>query len=187
MPLLVGGLLLFFLLHILRELGWRDRIITRLGSVKIYKVVIALLSLLALTLIVTGKSQSEFLMVWEPRFHQRSFSNYLMLPALVLFVAGNFPNSCMLVLLRNPMLMGAMFWGAAHLWSNGDLASLLLFGGFTLWALFKYISLFNHPSASTKSPSLWWDMAAIVIGSILYLLLAFFHGTIFGVGLSFGQ
>ena len=37
--------------------------------------------------------------------------------------------------LRHPMLTGVMVWALAHLLVNGDLASLVLFGGLGLWAL----------------------------------------------------
>ncbi|MCG8414187.1 MAG: NnrU family protein [Pseudomonadales bacterium] len=187
MLLLVVGLLLFFLLHLLRELGLRDRVIAGFPSKNAYLGAYSLLTLLGLALIIIGKAQAEFSMVWEPRFEWRNISHFLMLPAFILIVAGNVPPSLMRANLRNPMLLGTFLWGIAHLWANGDLASMLLFGGFTVWAGVKFISLGINYQPPAKAPSIVWDGIAIAIGLVLYGLVAIYHGQLFGVGLSFAQ
>ena len=122
-------------------------------------------------------------MVWQPFFEWRTFSHVLMLPAFVLVAAGNMPPSHLGAAVRNPMLLGVVLWGCAHLWANGDLASMILFGSFTLWALVKFVSLGRHYTPA-KPPSLIWDGIAIVVGLILYGLISVYHGQLFGVGLS---
>ena len=186
MPLLISGLALFIVPHLLRELGWREKIIQKLPSENAYKGLYSLIALLSIVLIVWGKSQAQFTMIWEPRFEWRFVSHILMIPAFVLVFAGNMPPSNLLVTLRNPMMLGTCFWGLAHLWANGDLASIVLFGSFTLWAGFKFISMGRRPQKLRKAPSLLWDIIALVAGLVVYGLVAVYHGELFGVGLSFG-
>ncbi len=182
---LVFGLILFFVPHLFRELGLRDRLIGTLSSVSAYMGIYTALTLAGLALIIYGKSQSEFIMIWEPPFELRSVSHVLMIPVFILVVAGNTPLSHLRKVLRNPMMLGTCLWGLAHLWSNGDLASVLLFGGFTLWSGFKFVSLGIRQGPNTNTPSFLWDGIAFVVGLVLYGVIAVFHGQLFGVGLSF--
>ena len=84
------------------------------------------------------------------------------------------------------MLLGVIIWGIAHLWANGDLASILLFGTFTLWAGLKFVTLRGN-AALTGQPKLSWlwrDLIAVAAGSILYFIIYVSHGQLFGVGLA---
>lgn len=182
---LVIGLILFFVPHLFRELGLRDRLLASLSTQSAYMGIYTALTLAGLVLIVYGKSQSEFIMIWEPRFELRSISHMLMIPVFILIVAGNTPLSNLRKAVRNPMMLGTCLWGLAHLWSNGDLASILLFGGFTLWSGFKFVSLGLRQGPNTSEASFLWDGIAVVIGLVLYGVIAVFHGQLFGVGLSF--
>ena len=182
---LVIGLILFFVPHLFRELGLRDRLLASLSTQSAYMGIYTALTLAGLVLIVYGKSQSEFIMIWEPRFELRSISHMLMIPVFILIVAGNTPLSNLRKAVRNPMMLGTCLWGLAHLWSNGDLASILLFGGFTLWSGFKFVSLGLRQGPNTNAASFLWDGIAVVIGLVLYGVIAVFHGQLFGVGLSF--
>ena len=184
MLILIIGLLLFFVPHLLRETGLRQSVMDSLPSVGAYKGLYTLITLTGLGLIIWGKSVSPFTMVWQPIYELRYISHVLMLPALVLLVAGNVPASHIRKHLRNPMLLGVVFWGLAHLWSNGDLASMLLFGGFTLWGLIKLISLGLVIAPDSKPASLLWDFISIIGGLSMYAALSIYHGQLFGVGLS---
>ena len=97
---------------------------------------------------------ARFDVVAQPRYELRYMSHVIMLPALVLLVAGNVPASHIRKQLRNPMLLGVVFWGLAHLWSNGDLAFTLLFGGFTLRGLIQFISLVLVVAPASKPAAL---------------------------------
>ncbi len=185
MSLLIAGLSLFFFIHSLRELGLRDKVIASLPSQAAFMGLFSVVALLALVMIGIGKAQSEFIMVWEPRFEWRSVSHVLMIPAFILVVAGNVPKTHFRAHLRNPMMIGTCLWGIAHLWANGDLASMLLFGGFMLWAGIKAISLTISQPAPEHPGSILWDAIAVIIGLVLYGVVAVFHGQLFGVGLSF--
>ncbi len=185
MPLLVVGLLLFFIPHLLRETGLRDRVVVKLSSEAAYKGIFSLATAIGLGLIVLGKSQATFFMVWQPPFEWRVVSHFLMLPGAILVTTGNLPPSHLAAATRNPMLLGVGLWGLAHLWSNGDLASILLFGCFTVWSMVKFVSMWGVAGRASLAPEILWDAMAILLGLLLYALVAMFHGHLFGVGLNF--
>lgn len=148
--------------------------------------------LLSVGLIVHGKSTTPFIQLWVPPYHWRSITNMLMLTACIFMAAGNLPLSYLKESLTHPMLLGVVVWGASHLLSNGDLASLLLFGGLALWAGVKIITLQltrahssrpDQQAMRTRRPSLYWDAAAVAMGTIVYGAILLFHGPLFGFAL----
>lgn len=185
MWLLSIGLILFLLPHLLRELGLREPLRARLPSDAAYKGLYSLTALAGLALIIVGKASAPFLMIWQPAFELRYISLLLMIPAVVLVLLGSLPASHLQRALRHPMLLGVLLWGIAHLWSNGDLASLLLFGSFTVWAAFKFVMLTFTTTPSPRQPSLLWDFTAVLAGLLSYVIISLFHGQLFGVGLNF--
>ena len=46
----------------------------------------------------------------------------------------------------HPMLAALMIWAFAHLLTNGDLASVLLFGSFLVYAAYDRLSVSGRPS-----------------------------------------
>ncbi|MFT6093484.1 MAG: putative membrane protein [Pseudohongiellaceae bacterium] len=184
---LILGLILFISLHLTRELGLRPGLVGRCGTENSYKAAYSILALLGLGLIIWGMVSAPFIMLWQTKFELRYISHILMIPAFILIIAGNTPRSHLRAHIRNPMLAGVTFWGIAHLWSNGDLASVLLFGAMSVWSGFKFISLgLKHSTkAGQHSPQLFWDIIAVVAGLITYTLISQYHGQLFGVGLEY--
>jgi uncharacterized membrane protein len=83
------------------------------------------------------------------------------------------------------MLAGIKLWAVAHLLSNGDLGSIVLFGSVLAWAVFDRIS-FRHRSDPGAPPipvgGRRNDIIAIVVGTVLYLVLGlWFHPLVIGV------
>ena len=185
--LLIPGLLLFMGLHLLRELGWRATLQQRLG-IRRYRIVFSLGIVISLVMIVEGKAGAPFIQLWVPPFNMRSLTHLLMISATILFMAGNLPRSYTRELMIHPMLIGVIVWGVAHLLSNGDLASVLIFGTLPIWALIKIVSLerakkLHESCANDRRPGLQWDGAAIILGMIAYSVFLLFHGQLFGFAL----
>jgi uncharacterized membrane protein len=59
----------------------------------------------------------------------------LMLPAMVLLVAAYLPRNALKYRLHHPMVLSVKLWALAHLSCNGNLADMVLFGSFLLWAI----------------------------------------------------
>jgi uncharacterized membrane protein len=130
MLLLIVGVLLWSLSHLMKRLpALRDAMpeSTRKG-------VVTLLSLAALVLMVIGYRGAEVVVLWDPPGFLRGINNLLMLAAVFLVGLG-FSRGVLRPRLRHPMLTSVMLWAVAHLLVNGDLASLVLFGGLLVWAL----------------------------------------------------
>jgi uncharacterized membrane protein len=72
----------------------------------------------------------------------------------------------------------------AHLISNGDLGSILLFGSFLLWAGYDRATLSRRSDAGAPPIPAGGgrnDTIAIVVGTLLYLALGFiFHPLVVG-------
>ncbi len=169
----------------LRELHFREKIKLQLINERTYNGLFSAVCLLGIVLMIWGKSTARFYMVWEPPFDQRYLAYLLMIPACILTVAGFIPNSYIRWQVRNPLLTGSALWAMAHLWTNGDLSSILLFGTFAIWTLMKLITL-RHQSVQSK-PELNWlrrDLTAVICGLTIYLAMYICHGYLFGVGLA---
>ncbi len=184
MTWLILGLILFLLPHSLREMRLREAIAGAFPSAGAYKGAYSLFALAGLGLIIWGKSIAPFVMIWEPPFNLRYVSHFIMLPVFLLWLAGMLPGNLLRVHVRNPMLLGTVFWGVAHLWANGDLASMLLFGSFTVWALVKFLSLWPSTEPPRwRSSMVWWDCLISALALALFIGVFMFHGELFGVGL----
>lgn len=169
----------------MRELGWREGLVSRHGP-SVYKAFLALGIALSIVLIVIGKSNADFIQIWVPPFNLRSLTHLLMISSCILVAAGLLPASYIRNLLLHPMLTGVLVWGTSHLLANGDLASILLFGSLSIWSICKYFYLERHKDqhATPVTPSLVWDAAALLLGMIAYIALLVFHGQLFGFALS---
>ena len=60
------------------------------------------------------------------------------MPAFILLVAAYLPGSHIKAKIGHPMVAGVKIWALAHLLANGNLAHVLLFGSFLIWAVLSY-------------------------------------------------
>ena len=83
------------------------------------------------------------------------------------------------------MLLATKFWALAHLIANGNLADLLLFGGFLAWAVADRISVKRRPGAAPVlggPPRPANDLIAVVGGLVVYAVFAVWvHAWLIGV------
>ena len=79
------------------------------------------------------------------------------------------------------MAIAVIFWACGHLLANGDLASVILFGGFLIYAFAHLvIGTLNgvRPSPEVRNGH---DLISILIGIALYGVMAQLHGALIGV------
>ena len=181
MTTLSAGLLLFLGIHVLPTFtGGRERLRAALGADR-YRGLFSLVALIGLGLIIYGKAIAPFVPVWDGWLPGRHLALTVMPFVFILFAAANMPGHIR-ARLRHPMLIGTLLWAGVHLSVNGDLASILLFGGFLVWGLFDLISAIARGKTliGNKPASARFDIIAVVAGSVLFLVVARFHAQLFG-------
>ncbi|WP_250656171.1 NnrU family protein [Alkalimarinus coralli] len=181
MELLITGLCIFFLIHLLPTTPTlKSTLVTKYGEMP-YKAVFSLISLAGLLLIIWGKADAEFVAVWNPPVMFSVLTKLIVLPAIVLLVAAYLPSNIKRHT-RHPMLWGVSLWAIGHLMINGDMASILLFGSFLMFALVDMASANSRGATLQKeSKPLMNDIAVLVLGGAGYALLGIFHQRLFGV------
>jgi uncharacterized membrane protein len=186
LALLVLGLVLFLGPHVFVTLrGARGALIARIGE-GAYKVLFAVVSIAGLYL--TGKGfalyrDAGMIEVWDPPDWTRHITVALMWPAIIFVTAAYIPGDIKRVL-KHPMLVGVKLWAVAHLISNGDLGSMIIFVSVLAWAVYDRITLKRRsdpgglpiPIGGRRN-----DIAAVIVGTILYFALALvFHPLVIG-------
>ena len=143
MGVLVIGLVLFLGAHVFVTMrGPRAAVIARIGEWP-YKGLMSLVSLVGLVLIGYGFGQyraTGWIDVWSPPRWTHYVTQILMWPASICVVAAYIRGNIWRTL-KHPMLVGVKTWAVAHLISNGDLGSIVLFGSFLAWAVYDRITL----------------------------------------------
>ena len=87
-----------------------------------------------IVLMVIGYRGVDFIPVWFPPSFMVHINNTLMIIAI--YMLSPAPKRGKLISgMRHPMLTGFSIWAISHLLVNGDLASILLFGGLLIWAV----------------------------------------------------
>ena len=181
MSLLVAGLVLFMAIHLIPSVPrLRVALVERLGQ-KSYRGVFSAVALLSLVAVVWGFSRSPFDDVYVPPAWGHQVSMILVPIALVLFAAANMPTRIR-ALVHHPMMLGLLLWAFAHLVSNGEVRSVVLFVGFALFAAVEIVSAVARGKGppTEPEPRITMDIAAVIGGFIVAGLLAGFHGTLFG-------
>jgi len=152
-----------------------------------YKALFSLVAIVGVVLIAWGFARyraTGWIDVWSPPTWMRHVTVALMWPATIFVVAAYIPGNIKRRL-KHPMLVGVKLWAFAHLLSNGDLGSIVLFGAILAWAVFDRISLKRRTDpGGPPIPIGGWgnDVAAIVVGTLVYLALGFvFHPLVIGV------
>jgi uncharacterized membrane protein len=187
MGLLVIGLVLFLGAHVFVTLrGPRAAVIARIGEWP-YKGVMGLVSLIGLIVIGYGFGHyraTDWIEVWSPPRWTNHITELLMWPASI-FVVAAYARGNIWRRLKHPMLVGVKTWAVAHLISNGDLGSIVLFGSVLAWAVYDRITLKRRSDPGAPSIPVGGtrnDVIALVIGTLLYLALGFvFHPLVVGV------
>jgi uncharacterized membrane protein len=185
---LIFGLVLFLGVHSVRMLapGWRTRTLQNRGE-GAWKAVYSLVSLLGFALLCWGYGQArqQPVVLWVPPVGTRHLAALLMLGSWLLLVAAYVPGNGIKSRLHHPMLLGVKVWAVAHLLANGNLADLLLFGSFLLWAVVCFISAQRRDrAAATVYPSgkLGATLLTLAVGVLAWAGFAMFlHKPLIGV------
>ena len=187
MAKLILGLVLFIGMHLFAACRrQRAAVVARIGEWP-YKALFGVVSLIGLVLIGYGYGEyraHDWINVWYPPRWTHYVTQLLMWPASI-FVVAAYIRGDIWRRLKHPMLVGVKTWAVAHLISNGDLGSIILFGSFLAWAVYDRISLKHRSDPGAPDMPVGGrrnDIIAIVVGTVLYLLLGLvFHPLVVGI------
>jgi uncharacterized membrane protein len=181
MWLLILGFVLFLGAHLSPGvLGLRAQLVGRLGEGRFLGVYIAT-SVTGMICIIVGMLIAPFVHVWNPPPWGAMAALVLVAVGMILVAALLLPTNIRR-LTRHPMLWGMTAWSAGHLLANGDLASIVLFGGFGGYALISIWSLTRRGAQKTTTQyPLWQDAVALAAALGVYALLLWLHPYLIGV------
>lgn len=186
MTRLILGIAIFFGMHSISMVahGWRNRLAERVGA-GLWQAVYSIASLVGFYLIVTGYGNARLVaeVLYVPPLWLHYVAALLMLPAFTLALASLLPGRIQ-ARTRHPLLIATKLWALAHLLTNGNVADVLLFGSFLVWAGAVRVSLKYRPARPIRTlpASKANDATAIVGGLALYaILVLWLHAKLFGV------
>ncbi len=188
MAYLILGLALFLGVHSVRIVAddWRTRTIARIGA-QPWKAAYSVVSLLGFVLIVWGFSLARVapVQVWSPPAGMRHLAWLLTLVAFVLLVAAYVPGNSIKAWVHHPMVLAVKAWALAHLLANGNLAHVLLFGTFLVWAVLNFSAARRRDRAGSvlyPAGRLLPSLVTLVIGALAWAAFAFWlHGWWIGI------
>lgn len=190
MTYLALGLLLFLGVHSVRIFAddWRQKRLDTLGEAA-WKGTYSLVSIAGFALIVWGYgvARQAPVVLWVPPVGLRHAASLLTLASFVLLAATYVPGNALKAKLKHPMVLGIKLWALAHLLSNGNLADMLLFGSFLVWAILSFRAARLRDAAAvvkaeiTHSPASR-TIATLVGGVVAWVVFALWaHGPLIGV------
>ena len=182
---LLIGLVVFFGIHsvAIMALPLRDKMAAK--SEMGWKALYTIASLIGIVLMVRGYAELRLTptVLYVPPIGLRHVAAILMLPAFAFFIAPYFPGRIKTAL-KHPQLMAVKTWALAHLLVNGNLADVLLFGSFLIWAVVDRVSmkkriarpLFGAPESKAN------DVIVVVVGLLLYVAFVMWgHEALIGI------
>ncbi len=186
MTWLLLGIVLFLGIHSVSIIanGWRDAQVAQRGE-GAWKGLYTMLSVAGLVLIVYGYAvaRQSPVVIYTPPSWTRHLALLLMLPVFPLLFASSLPGRIKTAA-KHPMLLATKLWAVAHLLANGNLADVLLFGGFLVWAVADRISVKRRPvpAVAVVAARQMNDVIALVGGLLVYAVFVIWaHAWLIGV------
>ncbi len=204
--LLAVGLGMFFVVHLISGIYELRTAATAIMGQAGYRTTHALFALGGLVLVGMGYSDAPFVPLYEPPSWGASITLLVMPVAIILLIGGRLSKDLKRVT-RHPMLWGITVFSALHLLANGDKASVMIFvpflvyGPLAMWltdrkkrladpegwekdsrqtSVFPFVAIRQGragPPAGDKG------LKAVLIGLVVYVLLAHGHQWLSGVAL----
>jgi uncharacterized membrane protein len=184
MSLLISGILIWSLIHFIPSLAvnLRSGLVQRFGLV-VYKGVFGLVAIASLMLVVNGWKAASSQVVFVPPDWFGHITIILNLFAFILFFAPYMANSFSRFI-RHPQLTGVLLWGVGHLCYTGELRSVVLFAGFSIWAIAEIILINRRKGPWTRpaAASLMANFRLVLAGIGFFAIFMYLHSWLFGVG-----
>ena len=163
MALLILGLLIWTAAHLFKRVAPARRAAMGDKGKGLVTVAVAI----SLVLMILGYRGWDSPQLWYPPAFLTHLNNLLMLLAVYLYAASGMKTRITRVI-RHPQLTAVKTWAIAHLLVNGDLASVVLFGGLLAWAVASVVLINKaQPGWSRPAPAPAGKEAGAVVGAIV--------------------
>ncbi|MDK3073386.1 NnrU family protein [Sedimentitalea sp. JM2-8] len=171
--LLILGVALWWAAHLFKRIAPERR--AAMGDAGKGAVTAALV--VSVLLMIFGFRATPYVDVWMPPAFLIHINNLLVLIAIFMMSPAG-KKGLILNKVRHPMLMGFRAWAVAHLLVNGDLASILLFGGLLLWGVAEVAAINRaEPDWTPGEPgTLAKDAMFLVASVVLLAVIGWIHG-----------
>lgn len=173
MIILILGVVLWWVGHLFRRAAPDAR--ARMGGAG--RPVVAVLLVLSVLLMIWGYRSATGPVWWGASAPLKGINNLLILIAFYLFAADGMKTRITRHL-RHPQLTAVALWALAHLLVNGDLPSLVLFGGLLAWALAE-IAVLNRTAPARTPPAGPFparrEVMAVVGAVVVMLVVGWVH------------
>ena len=188
MTYLVLGLMVFLGVHSVRIVAddWRTKF-RQLHGEMAWKGVYSVLSMIGFGLIIWGfgLARQQPVQLWSPPGGMRHLAALLTLISFVLLAAAYVPGNSIKSAVHHPMVLGVKVWALAHLLANGNIAHVVLFGSFLVWAIFDFRAARQRDRlAGTPYPRGTTGATGITVALGVGLWIGFtlwLHGLLIGV------
>ncbi len=185
MNFLIVGLAIWVLVHFIPSLApsLKKNLQSKLGETG-YKIFFTISIVVSLGLIIYGWRGTLPSHLFSFSFATKTVTMGLMLLSIILFGAAKYPTRIKNII-RHPQLTGVAVWSVAHLISNGDTRSVVLFGTLGIWAVLEMLFISRREGAWTKIAVPGWsgESKGFLISIAVYVVLVFAHPYLSGVAL----
>jgi uncharacterized membrane protein len=180
MIFLALGVTAFAILHLVPAVpAVKTKLQAQLGE-RSYGMMFGIGSILTLSLIILGWRMADFVPVYDPPVWGWRVTFALVLIAFLLlgvFICrGRIRQT-----VRFPLALAVIAWATGHLFVNGDLASLILFGGLLVYAVLHLLLGLANGVRPTPDMRQGHDGLSLFIGLALYGAMIQMHPYLIGV------
>ncbi len=170
--LLLAGLALWIGAHVFKRVA-PDR---RAAFGDSFKGVVAVAIVGSIVLMVLGYGRADGAVFWGRNAALTGINNLLMIFAVYLYAASGM-KTAITRRIRHPQLTAVKVWALAHILVNGDVPSLVLFGGLLGWAVWEVILINRQtervqPTGPVETRK---EIMAIVGTVVVYGAIAWVH------------
>lgn len=175
MIILIAGVALWWAAHLWKRGAPAQR--ARFGDGG--KGIVTGLLALSILLMIWGYRSADGPFWWGRSAATTGINNLLVLIAVYLFAASGMKTR-LGTGLRHPQLIGFALWAGAHLLVNGDLPSLVLFGGLLLWSLVEMAVISRTPwtAPQTAPAPIRKEIMAAAGAVLVFGVIGMIHGWI---------
>lgn len=178
------ALLGFFILQTHRLVPVINNFLEGYLGKELYAKIVWILTFVSLFGIVFFYNLSRSFIVWPVVYGSYTLTNSVMMLVCLLLVITVNPSN-LLLYVGSPFLWSVFLFSLVHLFSNGDIVSILAFSVFLVLSIIHLLA--GSENRKLKNPVvITYDIIAVVFAIILYLALMQLHALYAGVAVVWG-